>query len=716
MTAVDTTGLSAAEADLLASAEKVIDRGLTTFIEVGDALATVRDNRLYRTTFPTFEAYCQQRWGFSDSRARQLIGAAQTVTNVTALGLPAPATESQARALNAVPADERADVWADTLERTAGKPTAAAVAETIKHRPLWKCGGCGEVNARAKAPKNCPTCQCPAFDDVVEALAAELSDPTRQWVYIRYRSTGQEHHQVFPKGDVTFCRKVTIGGHILPVGVLVEKYGSTPCGSCWPPAAPAEADRRWECRECAHTFTAPVDVLELVTDPPTARCPRCEKWQTTDLGPAEPDDVDDLGDEIDTHSHCTSCGHVEKLAMLPPWCYRCAAAPAQIKTGVVPDDAGHDVVDGRCLTCAPWDHPGERVYTAWMRDGAAYHRLNAAGKETICGARTSETGHILTRRNLLRGAAAEPCKYGCWPAPAPAAAVDEADAFDGVHRGHRSWGSGPNGAGMRCTCGTVLEGYATVADASMLMDRHVAEANAEASAAADEVDDERAETKHCEKCGTPLGEEPALMGYLRCDECDSEGDHVSIDGGPCLVCAPDDHAAEKVWMAADRYGLAYHGLDPQQTGTRCDRSINSGRVMTRGEAFREIGGKPCRKCWPDGDAPPAAPAEPVLEGEVVAAGPEPAAPAAPVVDPDGHFARLVAVCRAFTDAVDETFLPDALSGFDAKHAHHIAYAVHVAGWLSELLDNAKAAAAPAAGQVPGQLDILTEGVPDGADR
>lgn len=57
-------------------------------------------------------AAARERWGFSDSRARQLIGAAQTVTNVTAAGLPAPANEGQARELARVPEpvdeDERA--------------------------------------------------------------------------------------------------------------------------------------------------------------------------------------------------------------------------------------------------------------------------------------------------------------------------------------------------------------------------------------------------------------------------------------------------------------------------------------------------------------------------------------------------------------------------------------------------------------------------------
>lgn len=126
MTAVAET-LTASESDLLAICEEKIAHGLKTFIETGNALADVRENRLYRVDFATFEDYCQERWGFTDSRARQLIAAAATVTNVTAAGLPAPVNEGQARELGKVPQADQADVWARTVEQTAGKPTAAAV-------------------------------------------------------------------------------------------------------------------------------------------------------------------------------------------------------------------------------------------------------------------------------------------------------------------------------------------------------------------------------------------------------------------------------------------------------------------------------------------------------------------------------------------------------------------------------------------------------------
>jgi hypothetical protein len=113
----------------LARQEDIIARGLTSFLEVGDALQTIRSERLYLLSHATFADYCLQRWGFSDARARQLVLAAKTVTVVTAGGLDAPTSERQARELAKVPEPQREQVWRETLDRTDGKPTAAAVRE-----------------------------------------------------------------------------------------------------------------------------------------------------------------------------------------------------------------------------------------------------------------------------------------------------------------------------------------------------------------------------------------------------------------------------------------------------------------------------------------------------------------------------------------------------------------------------------------------------------
>ncbi len=89
--------LTDVETDRLDELEHVVARGLQTFVEVGQALGEIRDRRLYRATHGTFDNYCRERWGFVASRARQLIAAAETVTAVTAAGLPALSTEAVTR-------------------------------------------------------------------------------------------------------------------------------------------------------------------------------------------------------------------------------------------------------------------------------------------------------------------------------------------------------------------------------------------------------------------------------------------------------------------------------------------------------------------------------------------------------------------------------------------------------------------------------------------
>lgn len=63
----------------LTELEGVIERGRQTFVEVGEALAEIRDQRLYRDTHGTFEDYCRERWSMDRVNAHRHIEAAQVV-------------------------------------------------------------------------------------------------------------------------------------------------------------------------------------------------------------------------------------------------------------------------------------------------------------------------------------------------------------------------------------------------------------------------------------------------------------------------------------------------------------------------------------------------------------------------------------------------------------------------------------------------------------
>lgn len=122
--------LTVSEAERLDACEQVIERGLATFVDVGTALLEVRDSRLYRVAYPTFEAYCAERWNMVASRARQLISAANTVGNLLAVtnGNSLPANERTARELSGLAPDEQRAVWAEAVATApGGKVTAAHV-------------------------------------------------------------------------------------------------------------------------------------------------------------------------------------------------------------------------------------------------------------------------------------------------------------------------------------------------------------------------------------------------------------------------------------------------------------------------------------------------------------------------------------------------------------------------------------------------------------
>lgn len=95
--------LSATERRDLERCEEIIARGVGTFVEVGEALAQVRDARLYRETHGTFEKYVRDRWDMARQAAYRMIDGSAVSRSLSPKGdidpLPVPRTERQARPL-----------------------------------------------------------------------------------------------------------------------------------------------------------------------------------------------------------------------------------------------------------------------------------------------------------------------------------------------------------------------------------------------------------------------------------------------------------------------------------------------------------------------------------------------------------------------------------------------------------------------------------------
>ncbi len=86
----------------LAELENLIATRVEHFIAVGEALAEIRDKKLYQLTHDTFASYVEQRWGMTVRRAYQLI-AGQVVVKSTS-------HDTASSAFGALPPDQQQHV------------------------------------------------------------------------------------------------------------------------------------------------------------------------------------------------------------------------------------------------------------------------------------------------------------------------------------------------------------------------------------------------------------------------------------------------------------------------------------------------------------------------------------------------------------------------------------------------------------------------------
>lgn len=117
--------LNKTEITRLAKCEATIEAGLSSFIDVGNALAEVRDEKLHRATHTNFKDYVRERWNIEGSYAFRLIKAAETVAE-SPVGHSIP-NERIARELADVPPKAHRKVMAEASKD--GAPTAATVRE-----------------------------------------------------------------------------------------------------------------------------------------------------------------------------------------------------------------------------------------------------------------------------------------------------------------------------------------------------------------------------------------------------------------------------------------------------------------------------------------------------------------------------------------------------------------------------------------------------------
>ena len=141
------------ESKRLAELEKVIARGKQTFVEVGLALAEIRDLRLYKREYGSFSEYCREKWGWERRYTDYVIAGAEAVKSLPEKVSTAVLTLAGARELARVPTEQRGEIVQAIAAE--GQPvTAPAIKRRLPPPPMRRRapGGTDGTNGAVPPP------------------------------------------------------------------------------------------------------------------------------------------------------------------------------------------------------------------------------------------------------------------------------------------------------------------------------------------------------------------------------------------------------------------------------------------------------------------------------------------------------------------------------------------------------------------------------------
>lgn len=123
--------MSIRESQRLAELEKVIAKGQKTFVEVGLALVEIRDLRLFKREYSSFNEYCQKRWGWEQRYTRYVIAGAEAVKSLPEGTRSLVNHETAARELAKAAPEQRAGV----VQAVVGSGRPVTAREIRRHLP-----------------------------------------------------------------------------------------------------------------------------------------------------------------------------------------------------------------------------------------------------------------------------------------------------------------------------------------------------------------------------------------------------------------------------------------------------------------------------------------------------------------------------------------------------------------------------------------------------
>jgi hypothetical protein len=131
-------GIARAMQEQLAALEATITRSLTSYRDLGNALAEVKARKLYKGPYRTWWIYCHKRWGMSGRQVDRHIEGAEVANDLERAGLMVPLL---CNALLLIPLSQkqRCDVWRAALAATGkDKQPASSMVEALAARALGK--------------------------------------------------------------------------------------------------------------------------------------------------------------------------------------------------------------------------------------------------------------------------------------------------------------------------------------------------------------------------------------------------------------------------------------------------------------------------------------------------------------------------------------------------------------------------------------------------
>jgi hypothetical protein len=103
--------------DRLQQLETVIESASRSWEPLARALVEIRDAKLYRDPYETFEQYVEQRWEMSRARAYQLMDGVKVLDCLsTSGGHSLPTSERQIRALIGLEPELQLKVWLESIK------------------------------------------------------------------------------------------------------------------------------------------------------------------------------------------------------------------------------------------------------------------------------------------------------------------------------------------------------------------------------------------------------------------------------------------------------------------------------------------------------------------------------------------------------------------------------------------------------------------------